>query len=576
MPIANAEVARLFRQFADLLEIQGANPFRVRAYRNAARVVGDLPEPVATLAAEGPERLDALPGIGADLAGKIVEIVSTGNLGVFRELARTLPKGLIAVMHLPGLGPKRTRALFEELGIRSLAQLEQAARAKRVRTLRGFGAKTEARILREVALRREAGGRVLRSVAAGYGGAILEMLAAVQGVEKALIAGSFRRLRDTVGDLDILVTCENCASVVDRFVTFPEVEEVLAQGPTRASVRLRSGLQVDLRVLPEESYGAGLYYFTGSKAHTVAVRTLAQERGLKMNEYGVYRGKRRIAGKTEEGVLATVGLPWIPPELREDRGEIEAARRGTLPKLVGMDDIRGDLQCHTPDSDGRDTLAAMARAAEDLGYEYLAITDHSPALAMIGGLDRAGVRRQMRNIDRLNGRLRRLTVLKGAEVEILEDGSLDLDDDTLAALDVVVASIHTKLDLPAPTQTARLTRAVSHSSVDIIGHPSGRLLGHRRGARFDLERVCRAAADHGVLLEINAQPDRLDLDDTSIRTAIEHGVTLVIDTDAHATTELRYMRWGVDQARRGWAEKRHIGNTRPLARLLKLLHRARH
>jgi DNA polymerase (family 10) len=353
------------------------------------------------------------------------------------------------------------------------------------------------------------------------------------------------------------------------------VARVLARGTTRAAVRLGSGLQVDLRVLAPESFGAGLYYFTGSKAHNVAVRGIARAAGLKINEYGVFRGKKRVAGRTEEEVLAAVGLPWIPPELREDRGEIAAAREGRLPDLVTLDDLRGDLQCHTTDSDGRDDLEAMARAAEALGHEYLAVTDHSPSVRVTGGMDAAGFRAQRRRIDKLNAKLGQLTVLAGAEVDILADGRLDLDDATLAGLDVVVVSIHSRFTLPAAEQTRRVLRALAHPSTDILGHPTGRIIGRRAGVALDLDAVARAAADHGVLLEVNAQPERLDLDDLAARAAVERGARLVIGSDAHATAELGFLRWGVDQARRGWVGKQDVANALPLARLRKLLHGGR-
>jgi DNA polymerase (family 10) len=575
--VENAEIARIFREYADLLELEGANPFRVRAYRNAARTLEEASEPIHELVVENPLRLTELPGIGADLAGKICDIVETGTFQGFDKERRALPAGLPGLLRVRGLGPKRARALHDSLGIASVKGLERAARAGRVRTVPGFGAATERRLLEELDARLATGleHRTLRAVAAQYGEALLGYLLDIPGVQRAEIAGSFRRCRETVGDLDVLVEATPNAEVSDRFVTYPEASRVLAHGPTRASIRLRSGLQVDLRVLPGESYGAGLYYFTGSKAHNIAVRMLGRRHGLKINEYGVFRGKRRVGGRTELEVFEAVGLPWIPPELRENRGEIEAAQEGRLPHLLELRDMRGDLQMHTPDSDGRDELATLAEAAEALGYEYIAVTDHSPALRMVRGLDRAGFRRQMKRIDRLNSRLRTLTVLKGAEVDILPDGSLDLDDETLAELDLVVASIHSKFDLAERAQTDRILRAVSHPSVDILGHPTGRLLGRRPGMRLDLERVMHTARDHGVMLEVNAQPDRLDLDELACRAAIELGLKVVISTDAHAAAELGFMRWGVDQARRGWAARQDVANTLPLPRLLKLLHAGR-
>ncbi|HEX7025281.1 MAG TPA: PHP domain-containing protein, partial [Gemmatimonadales bacterium] len=445
----------------------------------------------------------------------------------------------------------------------------------RIRKLKGFGEKTESRILHELAFHRTEGRRMLRATAVPYGEGLLGHLREVPGVDEVEIAGSFRRRVETVGDLDILVTCRSPATVMRRFVTYAEVEEVLSEGTGGASVRLRSGLQVDLRVLPPESFGAGLYYFTGSKAHNIAMRRLAQSRGLKLNEYGLFRGSRRVSGRTEPALARAVGVPWIPPELREDRGEIEAARAGTLPSLVELTDIRGDLQCHTTASDGRNTLAAMADAAETMGYEYLAITDHTPAVRVVGGLDREGFRRQARAIDRLNAGHRRLTLLKGAEVDIHRDGSLDLPGEALDGLDVVLVSVHSHFELPEREQTRRILRAIRHPAVHILAHPAGRLIGERAPIRFDLEEVSRVAASEGVLLEVNAQPNRLDLDDVSARAAIERGAMLVIGSDAHAVAELGFMRWGVDQARRAWATKPNIANTRSLDSLLKLLGRRR-
>ncbi|HUF27004.1 MAG TPA: DNA polymerase/3'-5' exonuclease PolX [Gemmatimonadaceae bacterium] len=573
--IENAEVARIFREMADVLEIEGANPFRIRAYRNAARTVEELPEPVARMVRDEPKRLTTLPGIGADLAGKIGEIVGTGRLAALREAEHEAPHGAVSLMHVPGIGPRKARILCEQLGVRSIAGLERAARGGRIAKLRGFGKRTEERILRELKAHAAEETRVRRAVAAQYGESLLDWMRGCEFVARAEIAGSYRRCRETVGDLDLLVTAEGkggSASAIERFVEFPEVRDVIARGRTRAAIRLRSGLNVDLRVLPERSWGAALHYFTGSKSHNIAVRRIGHERGLKINEYGIFRGTRRIGGAEEREVFAAVGLPWIPPELREDRGEIDAARAHHLPHLLTLEQVRGDLQSHTTDSDGRDTLDAMAEAAESLGYKYLAVTDHTPSVRIAGGLNRAGFRRQMRRIDRLNARLRSLTVLKGVEVDIFPDGSLDLDDETLAAFDIVVASMHAKLQLPEAAQTARIVRALQHPSVDVLGHPTGRLIGRRRPASFDLEAVCRAAADHGVMLEINAQPERLDRADIAARAAVGHGVALTLGTDAHAVVELGFMRWGVDQARRGWVEARHVANTRPLPQLLKLLH----
>jgi len=568
-------VARVLREMADVLELQGANPFRIRAYRNAARTVEELPAPLTGNARRDVAGLVELPGIGEDLAGKIAEIARTGSLRALRKESRDVPSGAIDLMRLPGIGPKRARLLAERLGVRSLDGLARAVRTGALRRVRGFGGRTEARLREALAAHLADANRTLRAHAAPYAEAIAASLRALPGVERIEVAGSYRRARETVGDLDLVASAGPRVKLTERFVALDGVASVLGRGPTKASVLLRSGLQVDLRVVPEASYGAALVYLTGSKAHNIALRGLARERGLKINEYGVYRGTRRLAGRTEQDVYESVGLPWIPPELREQRGELEAARQGALPPLIENDDIRGDLQSHTTSSDGRGTLEAMAEAAQSLGYEYLAITDHTTRIKIVGGLDRAGFRRQMRRIDALNARLHSLTVLKGAEVDINPDGTLDLDDATLAELDVVVVSLHSAFNLPPQEQTRRVLRALSHPSVDIFGHPTGRLLSRRRGARFDFGEVCRLAVERGVMLEVNAQPERLDIDDVACRSAIAAGVRPVVSTDAHSAAELHLMRWGVDQARRGWVEKRHVANTLPLSRLQALLHHRR-
>ena len=572
--VENADVARTFRHVADLLEVGGANPFRVRAYRNAARTVEDLSEPLAAMEARGAD-LDALPGIGADLAGKIREILGTGSLALEGELARAAPPGATELMRLPGLGPKRARVLSEQLHIRSLARLRRAAQQARIRTLPGFGIRSEQKLLAELQRGAVTEGRLPRPRVVEYAEAILEYVRALPGVRRADVAGSYRRCRDTVGDLDVVVTGSEPSLVVERLGAYPAVETVLAQGPTRVSLRLRAGLQVDVRVLERESYGAGLYYFTGSKAHNIKVRGRARERGLKINEYGVFRGRRRVAGETEEDVFAAAGLPWIPPELREDRGEVEAALAGTLPRLIEAQQVRGDLQCHTTDSDGRASLQDMAAAAAALGHEYLAITDHTPSVRVTRGLDRDRFREQWRRIDALNATLGGITLLRGAEVDIHADGTLDLDADTLQGFDVVLVSLHSSFDLSPADQTKRLVRALRHPAVDILAHPAGRRIGRRGGASFDLDEVCRVAVGEGKLLEVNGQPERLDLDDVGARRAIGHGVRLTLGTDAHATDELGFMQWAVDQARRGWASARDVANTLPLEQLLALFHTAR-
>jgi DNA polymerase (family 10) len=570
MPVSNAEIAAIFSQVADLLEIQGENPFRVRAYRVAARTVGDLARSATQMVREG-EDLSELPGIGKDLAEKIREAVERGSIGVLEELHRKMPGELGRLLEVAGLGPKRVQALWKHLGITTLKELEAAAKAGKIRTLPGFGEKTESAVIKDLGRVTAAAGRTLRPVADEAARLLLVHLGGARGVRRLDVAGSFRRGKETVGDLDVLAAGDDPAALIAAFVAYDGVERVTARGETKASAVLRSGLQVDLRVIPEESYGAALHYFTGSKAHNIAVRTLGVKKGLKINEYGVFRGSRRIGGVSEEDVFRAVGLPFIPPELREDRGEIDAARAGTLPLLVEPKQIRGDLHAHTDRTDGRATLEEMVEAARARGYAYLAITEHSRRMTMTRGLDAGGLRRRNREIDRLNARLKGFTVLKGIEVDILEDGSLDLPDDVLAELDVVVAAVHSRFTLPQGRQTERIVRALEHPLVRILAHPSGRLIGERDAYAVDIERVVAAAAGGGRILELDAHPQRLDLDDVHCRLAKEHGVKVAISTDAHAVEHLDFMRYGVSQARRGWLEASDVVNTLGLGALRRLL-----
>ncbi len=574
MPIHNADVARLFTRMANLLEIQGANPFRVRAYRNAARTVGDLPRGVAEMLDQGKD-LSELPGIGGDLAGKIREIVETGRLTQLEELEESTATGLDELLRIRGIGPKKVKALNRELGVSTLEGLRAAAEEGKVRKLAGFGKKTEELILLGIDAAEESGKRVRLDVAEGVARSLVRHLEDSGGLKEVAVAGSFRRRRETVGDLDLLATCTRSSesAVMDRFVGHDEVTEVVSRGETRATVILRSGLQVDLRVVPQVSYGAALHYFTGSKAHNIAVRKLGQQRGLKINEYGVFRGDDRVAGRTEEEVYAQVDLPYIEPELREDRGELEAARAGKLPHLVRVEDLRGDLHAHTLKTDGRFSLEEMAEAARKRGYEYLAITNHSQRVTMARGYDAKRLTREIERIDKLNEDLGEFTVLKGIEVDILEDGSLDLPGDVLQRLDFTVCSIHYNWNLGREEQTERILRAMDDPHFTILGHPTGRLLGEREPYEVDLERVVEGAAERGCFLEVNAHPERLDLDDVHCKLAKELGVKVAISTDAHSVTDLDHMRFGVWQARRGWLEPEDVLNTRPWPQLKKLLKR---
>lgn len=572
MPIANRQIAAVFEEIADLLEISEANPFRVRAYRNAARTLRSSSVDLAEIvAAEG--RVPHLPGIGHDLAEKIVEIVGTGRSSALDELHAQLPTTLSDLLKLPGLGPKRVKKLHDALGIRSIEDLRRAAASGRIHDLAGFGDRAESHILAAIEARVTAMKRFRLDMVAPIVQELIAYLRGEPGVKRVEAAGSYRRASETVGDLDILVTGVPGCQVMAAFTAHPAVAEIMESGPTRSSVRLNSGLQVDLRLVPEESYGAALAYFTGSKAHNIAIRRLGQERGLKINEYGVFRGDERVAGQTEESVYAAVDLPWIPPELREERGEIDAARAGILPQLVELRDLRGDLHVHTRATDGRDSIRDMALAAKDAGLEYLAITDHSRHLTVAHGLDERRLAAQGEEIDRLNTEGLGIAILKGIEVDILEDGSLDLPDAALDRLDLVVGAVHSHFDLPREKQTARILRAMDNPHFTILAHPSGRLLPDRPPIEVDMEGVIRHAAARACFLELNAQPERLDLTDLWCRAAKGYGVPIAIDTDAHGSGALRFLANGVQQARRGWLSRDDVLNARSLAALHPLLRR---
>lgn len=570
MPVHNADIAIHFEEIADLLEIQGENPFRIRAYRNAARTVGDLGVELTTLVKQG-EDLTRLPGIGEDLAAKIGEIIHTGTTSLMKKLHKTVPASVTALLKLPGLGPKRVKALMEQLKIRTVKQLYRAAKNGQVQQLPGFGEKTEQQILQALAAQQGEAQRIKLAIASQYAEALLAYLKQIKGVKQAVIAGSYRRAKETVGDLDILVSATKSSPVMERFVAYDEVKKVLSHGETRATVILKSGLQVDLRVVAEESFGAALQYFTGSKAHNIQIRRLGQQRGLKINEYGVFKGDKRIAGNTEQSVYNSVGLPYIPPELRENRGEIPAAQQHHLPKLIELKDLKGDLHCHTLATDGQDTLADMAKAARQMGFTYLAITDHSRHLTVAKGLDPGRLAKQIDDIDRLNNDLHGITLLKGIEVDILEDGTLDLPDAILARLDLVVGAVHSKFNLPRKKQTARILRAMDSRYFTILAHPSGRLIGEREAYNVDMEQIIRAARQRGCFLELNAHPERLDLSDVYCSMAKSEGVLVCIASDAHSARDFANLRFGVGQARRGWLEATDVLNTRPLNKLRPLL-----
>lgn len=561
----------MFNDIADMLEIKGETPYRITAYRRAARSLEGLTEDIAVVAER--DTLEEIPGVGKSTAEKILEFLKTGTCTYYEELRKQLPAGITTLMTVSEVGPKTAMLLHEKLGIDSIEDLEQAAKKGLVRELPRMGAKTEENILKAIALLRRSKERLPIGAVLPLSREIVDALRGLTAVKQISVAGSLRRMRETIGDIDILVTSSKPEKVMDVFTTLPRVRQVLAKGPTRSSVILDTGIQADVRVVEPEAFGAALQYFTGSKEHNVKVREKAVRRGLKVNEYGVFRVKddRRTAGTTEEELYQAVGLPWIPPEIREDQGEIELADRGTLPRLLDLKDIRGDLQMHTRWSDGSDSIEAMAKAARELGYEYIAITDHSQSLKFVGGVPIDELREHIKVARRMSEKIG-VTILMGTECDILPDGRLDYPDEVLKELDVVVASVHSRLRMAEDEMTARIVKALDNPHVDILGHPTGRLLGSREAYAVNIERLIEAAARTKTALEINASPQRLDLSDKHARLAREHGVPLVISTDAHTRYQLGYMEYGVAIARRAWLEPGHVINTLPLTALTSWLH----
>ncbi len=570
MTVHNDTIADAFDEMADLLSIRGENSFRIRAYRRAAQLVRTLPRELAQTPSR--EAIDSLPGIGADLTKKIMELLDTGHLRALQAARRGIPSGVRELLSLPMLGPARVRALHTELGVQGPQDLRRALADGRVDRLRGFGPVIQRRLAEALSDSRLAQPRRTPiHVAAPYAESLRSFLLAVPGVTQVEVAGSYRRGRDTVADLDLLVCATRQAAPVRALAKYEEFAELTAAGSTKAAGVLRNGLQVDVRVVPPASFGTALHYFTGNREHNIRLRRRAQERGYKLNEYGLFRAGRRIAGATEQGLFAALGLPWIAPELREDRGEIEAAEAGTLPRLVERRDLQGDLHVHTNASDGADSLPEMAAAARARGLRYIAITDHSKHLGVTHGLDPGRLARQMDAIDALNAQRPGLTVLKGVEVDILENGGLALSDALLARLDVVVVAVHSAFALSEQKQTARILRALDRPHVSILAHPFGRLLGERPPYALDFERILDAARERGCFLEINAQPMRLDLDDVHAKAARDRGVLLSIASDAHAGDQFDHLELGVRQARRAWLDASQVLNARPLPALRSLL-----
>jgi DNA polymerase (family X) len=575
MKMENVEIAHLLGKYADLIEIQGVDLFRIQAYRNAARTIESLSQPITQLLDEGKDlKKLKLPGIGKSMAEHIEEIVKTGTLQALNELRKKLPATLDELLEIEGLGPKRTKQLYDKLGISSLKKLEQAIASGKLESLAGFGKKSIEKIRQAIQNLAKRPKRFKLLDADQLVHPLIEHLRKGGNIEQLEVAGSYRRRMETVGDIDILAASENAKSVMQRFQTYPEVERVIAAGTTRGTMILRSGLQVDLRILPRHCYGAALHYFTGSKAHNIAVRTLGVERGLRISEYGVFRapkGKKaeevgveegeRLGGAREEDVFQAVNMDWVPPELRENRGEIKAAQKHKLPNLIVLEDIRGDLHLHTKWTDGNSTILEMVRACKARGYQYCAITDHSKAVRVAGGLTAEDFKRQRDEIDQARAKIRGITVFTGCEVDILSDGSLDLPDEILEQLDVVIAAVHSKMDMPQSDMTKRVLKALGNTAVDILAHPTGRLINEREPFAIDLEQIFHAAKEHNVAIELNAQPDRLDLNDLHLLRAREIDVKIAINTDAHNAEQLHFIKYGIDQARRGWLEKHQVLNT---------------
>ena len=567
----NLAIARIFSEIADLLEIKSENPFKIRAYRNASDTIAHATEKLAYLTEE---QLRGIAGIGKDLASKIREIAETGEARYHQDLLQQFPPTMLDLLHLQGVGPKTVALLYTELGITTIEALESACGDGRVRALKGLGPKKEQLILRACAERKQHSGRHLLPDAAETAGLLLEYMRSECPTVVFDTVGSIRRGVDTSGDIDILATGDD-PHVMSTFTTYKLVERILGQGETKSSVRLWGGIQADLRLVPADSRGAAMQYFTGSKSHNIALRDRAIAHGFKLNEYGLFRldDGAVVAGRTEAEIYDALGLREIPPELREDRGEIEAAERDALPRLVTLSDIRGDIHCHTTETDGREDIETMAVTAREMGLEYLAITDHSKALAMANGLDEHRAIAHARRIREIGDRLDGITLLAGIECDIRPDGSMDLADDCLAELDVVVASVHSAFNQDEVQMTDRLLRAIANPFVDIIGHPTGRKLLRRDPYKLDVSRLIAAAADAGVALEINCQIDRLDLSDSNAKAAREGGVKIVISTDAHAKGGLKAMKWGVQVARRAWLTKEDVLNTRGVADFKKALRR---
>ncbi len=567
----NSEIAKIFREIADYLELEDVQ-FKPRAYRKAAQALETLPLNVASYEKEG-RKLEDISGIGKSIADKIRELLKTGKLKDYERLKKKLPVDMGGLTAIEGVGPKMVEKFYKKLKVRTVEDLERVARKGKIQELPGFREKTEKNILDSIKILKAREKRFLLGYILYQVKDILDKVKAIKEIKKAEVAGSIRRMKETIGDVDILATATNPKEAMEKFTHFKEIKKVLAKGPTKSSIRLANGLDVDLRIVPEKSYGAALQYFTGNKAHNIVLRAIAKKRGYKLSEYGVFNKKgKQVAGRTEEEVYKKLGLPLIPPELRTASGEIEAAQKGKLPKVVGYSDIQGDLHMHTKWSDGANTISEMALGARERGLKYIAITDHTGHLKIAGALTKRDFKKQFKEIEKINKRIKGIKILKGAEIDIKDNGELDFDNkDILKELDIVIASVHSNFKMPKKKMTARVIKAIKNPYVNILGHPMGRMIQKREPVEIDLKRVFKEAKKNQVALEINAFPERLDLKDIYIREAIKNGVKLAINTDAHSLDHLRFLELGVGQARRGWAKKKDIINTLPFNKLSGIL-----
>jgi len=570
---SNTEIAEIFDKIADILDLLNENPFRIRAYRKAGENIKELTEDVADLAGLG--ELTKIPGIGRDLAEKIEEFISTGKIMNYEKLKEKVPEELIRLLGIQGVGPKTLAKLNKELGVKNIEDLERALEREQILKLRGMGDKKVEDIRRGVEIFKKSRERMPLGIALPLAEEIVREIRKIPGTKGTAVAGSVRRMKETIGDIDILTIAEDGKRVVETFAKLPFVKEVFAAGDTKGSVVLESGIQVDLRVVESESYGAALQYFIGSKTHNIKLRTIALEKGLKINEYGVFRGDKKIAGETEEEIYKTLGLQWMPPEIREDRGEIEAAQNGELPNLLEHEDIKGDLHIHSRWSDGKATIAEMALKAKELGYRYIAMTDHSPSSRIAGGLSIEELYEKKKEVDALNKKLKGIKILMGSEVDIKSDGSLDYPDEVLMDLDIAIAAVHSGFKMDEESMTRRIVKALQNPFIHALVHPTGRLIGRREGYEVNMDKIIKKAKEYGKALEINSHYLRLDLNDMNVRKAVSIGVRIIISTDSHAPDELDMMRLGVATARRGWAEKKNVLNTKRFNELSKWLNEVR-